>query len=102
MGDNLRTTLGNIQENLKNNPSEATVTFQSNSTLIEGFNSRAVLRQHSIDVDEPKELGGTDRGPNPVRARRSRTKPMRRFSVFPWRAFPWSSRASSIFRAFSP
>ena len=66
MSDSLRTTLGKIQQNLKNNPSEATVTFQSNSSLIEGFNSRAILRQHSIDVDEPKELGGTDKGPNPV------------------------------------
>ena len=66
MSDSLRTTLGNIQQNLKDNPKEANVTFQSNSSLIEGFNSRAIMRQHSIDVDEPKELGGTDRGPNPV------------------------------------
>ena len=66
MSDSLRTTLGNIQQNLKDNPKEANVTFQSNSSLIEGFNSRAIMRQHSIDVDEPRELGGTDRGPNPV------------------------------------
>jgi len=66
MNDSLGITLGKIQQNFKNNPSEATVTFQSNSSLIEGFNSRAILRQHSIDVDEPQELGGTDKGPNPV------------------------------------
>ena len=66
MSDSLQTTLGNVQQNFRKNPSEATTTFKSNSSLIEGFNSRAILRQHSIDVDEPKELGGTDLGPNPV------------------------------------
>ncbi len=68
MSDSLKTTLGKIQQNLKKNPSEATVTFQSNSSLIEGFNSRAILRQHSIDVDEPKELGRNRPGPEPGRA----------------------------------
>lgn len=62
----LATTLGKIQDNLKKNPSNARVKFQSSSALIEGFNSRATLRQHSIEVDEPEALGGTDRGPNPV------------------------------------
>jgi uncharacterized OsmC-like protein len=51
---------------LKSNPENASVIFQSNSFLTDGFHSRASLRQHSIEVDEPKELGGTDQGPNPV------------------------------------
>lgn len=66
MSDSLQKTLGNIQQHLKSNPKEAKATFQSHSSLIEGSNSRAAMRQHSIDVDEPTELGGTDVGPNPV------------------------------------
>ena len=66
MSESLKTVLGNIQQSFKRNPEDASVTFRSESSLIEGFHSRASLRQHSIEVDEPKELGGSDQGPNPV------------------------------------
>ena len=66
MSESLKTVLGNIQQHFKSNPENASVKFESKSSLIEGFHSRASLRHHSIDVDEPKELGGTDQGANPV------------------------------------
>lgn len=32
----------------------------------EGVRSIASIRKHQVTIDEPKSLGGTDKGPNPV------------------------------------
>lgn len=45
---------------------QATVTFESHSALQEGFRTEARIRDFTLTVDEPKGLGGTDTGPNPV------------------------------------
>ncbi|MGD9539270.1 MAG: OsmC family protein [Alphaproteobacteria bacterium] len=66
MSIDLRQLIAEKQAAFKANPARALATFESRSGLIEGFRTKAALRQHSVLVDEPAELGGTDAGPNPV------------------------------------
>ncbi len=40
--------------------------FKVESTSRQGFKVDVRARKHEITVDEPKELGGTDLGPNPI------------------------------------
>ncbi len=40
--------------------------FKSTTKLTEGMRVECVARDHTILLDEPKELGGTDTGMNPV------------------------------------
>ncbi|MCF6459537.1 OsmC family protein [Clostridium sp. Cult3] len=40
--------------------------FKSTAKLTEGMRVECVARDHTILLDEPKELGGTDTGMNPV------------------------------------
>lgn len=42
--------------------------FKSTTKLTEGMKVECVARNHTIFLDEPKELGGTDTGMNPVEA----------------------------------
>jgi len=41
-------------------------TFKSKVTLKDGLTVEAETRGHKITLDEPKEMGGTDKGMNPV------------------------------------
>ena len=40
--------------------------LQLNSRQVEGLRSETKIRQFSMTIDEPPNLGGTDTGPNPV------------------------------------
>ena len=40
--------------------------FEANAITLEGFHVSSKIRTHNLEIDEPKELGGTDKGPNPV------------------------------------
>lgn len=42
--------------------------FKSTAKLTEGMKVECTSRNHTIFLDEPKELGGTDTGMNPVEA----------------------------------
>lgn len=42
--------------------------FKSTTKLTEGMRVECTAREHQILLDEPKELGGTDTGMNPVEA----------------------------------
>ena len=66
MSDELRTLIAETQETFRTDPAEAQATFESVSSLGEGFRSDVTLRDHRLVVDEPESLGGTDTGPNPV------------------------------------
>ncbi|MCL4429270.1 MAG: OsmC family protein [Chloroflexi bacterium] len=46
----------------KNNISK----FETKLSLQEGLYVSAKIRTHNLNIDEPKELDGTDKGPNPV------------------------------------
>ncbi len=41
-------------------------TYKSKHKKKEGFESEAKIRDFSVTIDEPEELGGTNKGPNPV------------------------------------
>jgi len=40
--------------------------FEAKASTVEGFHVSSKIRTHNFEIDEPKELGGTDKGPNPV------------------------------------
>ena len=46
----------------------ATATFKATSKLLEGMQVENTVRQFTLRMDEPKNLGGTDTGMNPVEA----------------------------------
>ena len=54
------------QADLRANAAHAAATFAVDSCQLEGLRSEAKIRQFSLTVDEPPNLGGTDTGPNPV------------------------------------
>lgn len=66
MSDSLRQLIADSQAAFRADPSKALATFESRSGLIDGFQTKAALRHHTLTVDEPASLGGTDQGPNPV------------------------------------
>ena len=47
-------------------PGRARVTFRCDSALQEGFQSAVSVRHHTLTVDEPTGIGGSDQGPTPV------------------------------------
>jgi uncharacterized OsmC-like protein len=51
---------------IKINPEQANATFRAKSKLENGFMSNIKIRNFNFVSDEPVELGGTDKGPNPV------------------------------------
>jgi len=46
--------------------SKALAKYTANLSLQEGLNVLSTFRSHKIDIDEPKNLGGTDKGPSPI------------------------------------
>lgn len=56
----------NVVQNITNDPKNANLTFYTNSILKDGFQSEVEIRDFKFISDEPEELGGTDKGPNPV------------------------------------
>jgi hypothetical protein len=54
------------QADLRDNPEHANATFAADSRQVDGLRSETKIRQFSLTIDEPANLGGTDTGPNPV------------------------------------
>ena len=66
MSQDLKEIIAATQNAYRQDPDAAKATLTSSSRLVEGFRSNAKLRDHTITIDEPEALGGTDAGPNPV------------------------------------
>ncbi len=66
MSAELKALIAETQNAFREDPETAKATFTSSSRLVEGFRSNAKLRDHTITIDEPEALGGSDAGPNPV------------------------------------
>lgn len=66
MNEELRKVIADTQARYKADPTEAQVTFRSESVLQSGLQSHVSMRDHKLTVDEPEVLGGKDTGPNPV------------------------------------
>ena len=62
----LRDVILATQADLRANADRAIATFSADSRQVEGLRSETKIRQFSLTVDEPPNLGGTDTGPNPV------------------------------------
>ncbi len=62
----LRDLIIETQDDLRANADHAIATFSADSRQVEGLRSKTKIRQFSLAVDEPPNLGGTDTGPNPV------------------------------------
>jgi putative redox protein len=54
------------QADLRDNPEHANATFAADSRQVDGLRSETKIRQFSLTIDEPPNLGGSDTGPNPV------------------------------------
>ena len=66
MTDTFRDLFTATQISLREAPEQALATFEVSSCQTAGLHSEVSVRQFTLDVDEPPELGGTDRAPNPV------------------------------------
>ena len=55
-----------VIENVKRNPSTKDVTFFIESQLKQGFTTEIKVRDFEFISDEPRNLGGANKGPNPV------------------------------------
>lgn len=58
----------NLISGFRANPGKAKATFSVGTELVEGLRAEVNARQHTIVIDEPSALGGTDSGANPVEA----------------------------------
>ena len=65
----IKEAIGSLVEAVKKNPAEAASVFRA-STYSEAdtFTTRSRIRGFDVKLDEPRELGGEDVGPNPVEA----------------------------------
>jgi len=57
--------IGELREQLER-LERAQQDFSASTRLVEGLRTEAEIRGFELTVDEPRELGGTDAGPNPV------------------------------------
>lgn len=58
--------VGNVVEQIKQDPEAARAVFKAESSLSEGLFADINIRQFNLKSDEPESLGGTDQGPSPV------------------------------------
>lgn len=65
--ENIKKTLLAAMDNIKANPAGAKVVFRASTQLGEGMHCLGKVRDFpAMSIDEPTDLGGMDRGPNPV------------------------------------
>lgn len=64
--DQLAATIDAIRDHLRQVGDGARADFAADTQVVEGFRTEAQIRQFTVTVDEPQNLGGTDQGPNPV------------------------------------
>ena len=62
----LKEIIVQTQANLRADAASAEAVFSVDSRQVENLRSEAKIRQFSLTVDEPPNLGGSDAGPNPV------------------------------------
>lgn len=62
----LEEVLLNLIRGIQDDPNQANALFRARSSLKDGFLATVDVRDFSFLSDEPENLGGTDKGPNPV------------------------------------
>lgn len=69
MSAELKKAIAAVTESVMTNPTSAKVVFRAASVSeTPGFTTGAKVRDFTFTLDEPRELGGADAGPNPVEA----------------------------------
>jgi uncharacterized OsmC-like protein len=69
MSEQLKKAIGALTATVKENPQAANAVFRATTvSSIEGFTTTSRVRGFHLLLDEPKDLGGNDTGPNPVEA----------------------------------
>jgi hypothetical protein len=63
---NLKASVQQAIAAVKENPETAVASFRARSVLEHGLKADIKVRNFQFVSDEPKELGGSDEGPNPV------------------------------------
>lgn len=58
--------LANLMESIKTDPSVAKTVWTASTRWEHGFRSKATIRDHTVPMDEPSQLGGGDTAPNMV------------------------------------
>lgn len=66
MSIGLKDAVEAMQHALRSDPNKAIATFSADSRQVQGLQSETKIRQFTLTIDEPKNLGGSDTGPNPV------------------------------------
>jgi uncharacterized OsmC-like protein len=64
--DQLAVTIQEVRAELGRSPEMADVTFAADTTLVNGYQTEARIRDFGLTVDEPPLIGGTNTGPTPV------------------------------------
>jgi uncharacterized OsmC-like protein len=65
--ESLKAALSKTVQGIQDNPVMSRVVFEAQTALVEGVRCTGSVRNFApIVVDEPPELGGTDKGANPV------------------------------------
>jgi len=60
------TPLPDVIDAIRAVPENGRLTLGATGGLVEGVRCVADVREHTLDIDEPMMIGGTDVGPNPV------------------------------------
>ncbi len=67
MGGKIKTAVERLSENIRETPHFANAVFRVSTSMKGGdLKTNSEIRAFSIPMDEPRELGGDDTGPNPV------------------------------------
>jgi uncharacterized OsmC-like protein len=62
---NFKEVLQHKQEILRNNPQKCRVEVSADSRLVEAFRSHVRMRDFEVVIDQPENMGSTNRGPRP-------------------------------------
>lgn len=66
MDRELQDVINDTQQVYRDDPAKAKMVFKTSSSLDGRFRSEVTIREHSLTIDEPTSIGGTDLGPSPV------------------------------------
>jgi putative redox protein len=66
MDSELKEVIDETQQVYRADSDKAKIVFKTSSELGGRFRSDVSIRDHSLTIDEPKAIGGTDLGPSPV------------------------------------
>jgi uncharacterized OsmC-like protein len=58
--------LGSLINKVKEDPAAGKTVWSANTRWERGFRSAAIIRSHTVPMDEPTQLGGSDTAPNMV------------------------------------